>query len=225
MKKRPNLGWLGLSLILLVQLACGVEDVSPEYFCEMKGGTWHKSTEYADAYCESGKPNSETNSENNVEGQAGDIPTEPQINPSIEETEAYASPTPASAQACNATLYVQIAGEVVETTQELYYRECEHELRATNLNPSEGVWIVRHTIAGTHAPAKDCDSCYWYSDLLFPKQMWQKQFRATFFSDGQASFEYVDKVAGVYNRPECLYLLNSPEVEAISVPVEWVCGP
>jgi hypothetical protein len=225
MKKRPNLGWLGLSLILLVQLACGVEDVSPEYFCEMNGGTWHKSTEYADAYCEPGKPDSGTNSESKVEGPAGDVATEAQVNPSIEETEAYASPTPASVQACNATLYVQTTGEIVETTQELYYRECDHELKVINLHPSEGVWVVRHTIAGTHNSTKDSDSGYWYSDLLFPEQMWQKRFRATFFSDGQASFEYVDKVSGIYNRPECLYLLNSPEVEAISVPVEWACGP
>lgn len=224
MKKRSNPGWIGVILILILQLACTIMDTLPDYFCEMNGGTWHPSTQYEDAWCEQAKPTATPKPVN--ESQPGEISTE-SSNDSQEAppTEKYLTPTPASAQECNATLYVQTQVEVVEKIQELYYQDCDYKLTATNIHPSEGVWIVRRTNAGTHSSAKDCDQCYWYSDLLFPQQNWEKVFRATFFSDGQASFEYVDKVAGVFNRPECLYLLTSPEVEAISQTVEWACGP
>ena len=225
MKKRPNPGWLGLVLVLIAGLACSVEDISPEYFCEMRGGTWHKSTEYEDAYCESAKPNPETQPENEIENPAGDVPTEPQGNPPIEETEAYASPTPASAQECDATLYIQTQVEVVKETHETYYRECEYKLTATNIHPSEGVWVVRRTNTSVHSSATNLDDSYWYSDVLMPGHLWEYQFPSNYYTDGQSSRQGVDKVAGVYNRPECLYLLHSPEVEAISVSVEWACGP
>jgi hypothetical protein len=61
--------------------------------------------------------------------------------------------------------------------------------------------------------------------LIFPGQLWEKLFRSNYYTDGQFSREGVDKVAGVFNRPDCLYLLTSTEVEAISQPVEWACGP
>ena len=222
MKNKP---WIGVILILILQLACTIADTLPDYFCEMNGGTWHKATEYEDAWCESAKPNSDGQPENEAENPAGDATQEPQVNPLIEETEAYSSPTPASAQECSATLYIQTQVEIIKNVQELYYRECDHKLSVDNIHPTEGIWIVRRTNASTHVPPKDCDSCSWYSDLLFPGQAWEKQFRAIYYSDGKAGYEYVDKIAGVFNRPECLYLLNSPEVEAISQAVEWVCGP
>ena len=212
---------LALAMLMLAGLACGVQDIDPEYFCVERGGVWHKSTEYADAFCEepTPKPSPQT------QPQTGESETEVPFDLQEAPTEKYASPTPASAQECNATLYVQALAEVVKEVRETYYRECDYKLALTNIHPSEGVWIVRRTNTSTHFPPKDCDSCYWYSDLLFPEQAWEKTFRATFYSDGKASFEYVDKVAGVFNRPECLYLLNSPEVEAISQPVQWACAP
>jgi hypothetical protein len=225
MKKNPNLVWLGLVLVLLAGVACRLEDISPEYFCEMNGGTWHPATMEEDAWCERAKPNSEVQPENEAEKPAGDTPTEPQVNPPIESTETYASPTPASAQECNATLYVQTQVEVIKETKELYYRECDYKLSASSLHPSEGVWVVRRTNTSVHSSATNLDDSYWYSDLLMPGQGWAAQFRSTYYTDGQTSRQGVDKVAGVYNRPECLYLLNSAEVEAISQPVEWACGP
>lgn len=35
---------LGLGLVMLVQLACYEEEFSPEYFCEMRGGTLYNTT-------------------------------------------------------------------------------------------------------------------------------------------------------------------------------------
>lgn len=207
---------IALVLTLLAGLACRVEDISPEYFCEMRGGTWHKSTEYEDAWCAEPTPKPDQTGESST-----GVTTDSQEAP----TEKYLTPTPASAQDCSATLYIQAQVEIIKNAQEPYYRECDYKLSVENIHPTEGIWIVRRTNASTHVPPKDCDSCSWYSDLLFPSQAWEKQFRATYFSDGQAGYEYVDKVAGVFNRPECLYLLTSPEVEAISTPVEWACSP
>jgi hypothetical protein len=213
-----NKAWIGVILLIILQWACTIMDTLPDYFCEMNGGTWHPSTLEEDAWCEPAKPTATP--------KPGEISTQ-SSNDAQEAppTEKYLTPTPASAQACNATLYIQTQVEVIKNAQELYYRECDYKLSASNIHPSEGIWIIRLTNAGTHNPPKDCDSCYWYSDLLFPGQGWEKSFRATYFSDGKASFEYVSKVAGVFNRPECLYLITSPEVEAISQTVEWACAP
>ncbi len=207
---------LAVVMLVLAGLACGVQDISPEYFCEMRGGTWHKSTEYEDAWCEEPAPKPDQTGESST-----GVTTDSQEAP----TEKYLTPTPASAQTCDATRYIQTQVEVTKNLKEPNYWECDYKLTITNIHPSESIWIVRKTNTSTHSSAKDCDKCYRYSDLLFPEQVWEKVFNATFFSDGQASFEYVDQVAGVLNLPECLYLLNSPEVEAISIPVEWVCGP
>lgn len=222
MKKRVNPVWIGVILILILQLACTIADTLPDYFCEMNGGTWHPATMEEDAWCERAKPNPEVKPEaqdtNPTGGEAG-------VNPPTEGTEEYIPPTNASAQDCNATLYIHTEVELIKDSQEPYVRECEYKLTGNNIHSSEGIWIVRRTNVNTHAPPKDCDTCYWYSDLLFPGQAWEKTFRATFFNDGQAGFEYVDRVAGVFNRPACLYLLNSPEIESISTPVEWACSP
>jgi hypothetical protein len=152
-------------------------------------------------------------------------PAEPQLIPLASATGEYLSPTPASAQECNATLYVQALVEIVKTTQEQYYRECEYKLSLTNIHPSEGIWVLRKTNTSVHSSATDLDDSYWYSDLIFPGQFWENQFRSSYSTNGQFSRQGVDKVAGVFNRPECLYLLTSREVEAISQPVEWACGP
>lgn len=223
MKNRLSMG-VGLILILLVQLACGVEDVSPEYFCEMNGGTWHPSTMEEDAWCERAKPTATPKPVN--ENQPGEISTE-SSNDAQEAapTEKYIPPTPASAQECNATIYIQTQVEVIKNAQEPLYRECDYKINANNVHPSEGVWVIRRTNTSVHSSATNLDDSYWYSDLLMPGQGWEAQFRSTYYSDGQTSHQGVDKVAGVFNRPECLYLLNSPEVEAISQNVEWACGP
>ena len=213
---------VALALLLLAGLACRVEDVSPEYFCEMRGGTWHKSTQYEDAWCEEAKPNPNTQTEN----EAGESSTEPASDPQeAQPTEKYLTPTPASAQECNATVYLQTQVEILPIKQEAYYWECDYKLTVKNVYPSEGIWVVRRTNTSVHSSATDSDSVYWYSELVFPAQLWSQEFRSTYFTDGGSSREGVDRVAGVLNRPECLYLLNSPEVEAISVPVEWACGP
>lgn len=207
MKNKLSPGWVGVILAWLVQLACNMGNLPAQYQCEMEGGVWHPPVLEEGAWCEE-NPGSESESSSE---------------PAIES--AAALPTPASAQECNATLYIQTQVEITKNAQEPSYRECDYRLKGSNAHASEGIWIVRRTTTSTHAPPKDCDTCDWYSDLLFPGQEWEKTFRATFYSDGQAGFEYVDKVTGVFNRPECLYLLNSPEVEAISQPVEWACGP
>jgi hypothetical protein len=212
---------LAMALVLLAQLACGVEDVSPEYFCEMKGGKWHKSTPYQDAYCESATPAVESNLEN----EAGEAPTESQVDPPVAATEKYLTPTAASAQECNATVYVQTQIEIIKTVQETYYRECEYKFTAANVHPTDGIWILRRTNTSIHSNAANSENTYWYSDLIFPGQIWEKQFRSSYYTDGQTSREGVDRVAGVFDRPDCLYLLTSEEVEAISQPVEWACGP
>ena len=222
MKKNVKVGWLALILILLAQLACGIEDFSPEYFCEMSGGTWHKSTPESEAWCE--MPNTPAPL---IPSDAESNPSQPDqpVSPLATSTGEYLTPTPASAQECNATLYVQVLVEVVKTTQEQYYRECEYKLSLSNIHPSEGIWVVRKTNVSVHSSATNSDSSYWYSDLIFPGQLWEKLFRSNYYTNGQFSREGVDRVAGVFNRPDCLYLLTSAEVEAISQPVEWACGP
>lgn len=228
MKKKTNPGWIGVILILILQLACTIADTLPDYFCEMNGGTWHPSTQYEDAWCERAKPTAtpEAASQSPPENQPGEISTESSNDAQdASPTEEYVPPTDASPQECNATLYIQTSVEVTNSVQELYYRDCDYKLSAGNIHPSEGIWIVRHTNTFIHSSATNSENSYWYSDLLLPDQAWEKQFRSSYFTDGQSSREGVDKVAGVFNRPECLYLLTSPEVEAISKDVEWACGP
>ncbi|MCK6584231.1 MAG: hypothetical protein L6Q49_14130 [Anaerolineales bacterium] len=222
MNKRNNLVGTGAILILILQLACTIVDVLPDYFCEMNGGTWHPSTIDEDAWCEKAKPNPEATPEAGETTPAGN---EAEENPPAEGTEEYIPPTDAPAQACDATLYVQTSIEIVKEVQEPYYRECHYKLSAGNIHASEGIWVVRRTNVSVHSNQTNSESSYWYSDLLMPNQGWEFTFRSTYFTDGQISREGVDKVAGVYNRPECLYLLTSQEVESISAPVEWACGP
>jgi hypothetical protein len=222
MKKRANPGWIGVILILILQLACTIADTLPDYFCEMNGGTWHPSTMDEDAWCEKAKPNPETPPE---EGETNPAGNEAGENPPTGGTEEYVPPTNAPAEACNATLYIQTSIEIVKDIKEPYYLECDYTLTGSNIHPGEAIWIVRRTNVSVHSSATNSDSSYWYSDPLIPGQGWEKQFRSTYFTDGQSSREGVDKVAGVFNRTECLYLLTSTEVESISVPVEWACGP
>lgn len=223
MKKNWKIGCIALILVTLVQLACSIEDVSPEYFCEMKGGTWHPSTLYEDAWCEKPKKPAPPPAQPEVESN----PPQPNQPGSILATATgeYLTPTPASAQECNATIYIQVHVEIVKTTQEQYYRECAYKLSLTNIHPSEGIWVVRKTNTSVHSSATDLDDSYWYSDLISSGQLWEYQFRSSYYTNGQTSREGVDRVAGVFNRPDCLYLLTSAEVEAISQPVEWACGP
>ena len=228
MKYKPTSGLIGVILILTLQWACTIVDTLPDYFCEMNGGTWHPSTQYENAWCEQAKPKEPQNpvSEGQPENQPGESLTEPPIDSQeVPPTEKYLLPTPASAQECNATLYIQTSVEVVEEVKETYYRECDYKLTAINSHPSEGVWVVRRTNTSVYSSATNSDDSYWYSDLLMPGQGWEVQFRSTYYTNGQTSRQGVDKVAGVFNHPECLYLLNSPEVEAISQPVQWACAP
>ncbi|MBI5354504.1 MAG: hypothetical protein HZB50_17830 [Chloroflexi bacterium] len=217
---KKNVWRLALLLVLLVQLACEVEDVSPEYFCEAKGGKWHPSTIYESAYCESATPTPKPQTEN----QAGEMPIEPEGAQPV-ATEKYLTPTPASAQECNATIYIQTQIEIVKTVQETYYRDCDYKLSASNIHPTDGIWVVRRTNTSVHSAATNLDDSYWYSELIFPGQVWEQQFHSSYSTNGQFSRQGVDRVAGVFDRPECYYLLSSAEVEAISQPVEWMCGP
>lgn len=222
MKKSWKMACLGLILLWLFQLACSIEEFSPEYFCEMKGGTWHRSTPESDAWCEMPQnPAPPVPQDAETNPPQSDQP----VSPFVTATGEYLTPTPASAQECNATLYVQVLIEVTKQTQEQYYRECEYKLSLTNIHPSEGIWVVRKTNTSVHSSATNSDDSYWYSDLIFPGQLWEKLFRSDYYTNGQFSREGVDRVAGVFNRPDCLYLLTSAEVEAISQPVEWACGP
>lgn len=228
MKKRLNPVGMGVILILMLQLACTIMDTLPDYFCEMNGGTWHPSTQYEDAWCERAKPTKtpQPGNEGQPENQPGEISTEPSIDSQdAPPTEKYLTPTPASAQECDATLYIQNRVEVVEEVKETYYRECDYKLTAVNNHPSEGIWVVRRTNTSVHSSATNMDDSYWYSDLLMPGQAWEGQFSSNYYTNGQSNRQGVDKVAGVFNHPECLYLLTSPEVESISIPVEWACGP
>jgi hypothetical protein len=224
--------WLALGLVVLVQAACSVVDVLPDVFCEMQGGKWHERTEYSDAWCEEKKPSapSKTPAASPPEtpnNPSRDMPTtsSPSSSPLELPTGEYLTPTPGSTQGCDATLYIQSGLEVVKNVQEAHYRDCDYKLSLTNVHPSAGIWVVWRKNTSVHSSATNLDDRYWYSDLLAPDQLWEKTFRSSYFTDGQTSREAVDRVAGVYNRPECLYLLTSAEVEAISQPVEEACGP
>ena len=223
MIKNWKIGWFALILVLLVQLACKVVKYSPETLCKMKGGIWHEEVPKDNSWCEMPKKPAPPPIQPEVEFIPP--PQNQPVSPHATSTGEYLTPTPASAQECNATLYVQILVEVVKTTQEQYYRECEYKLSLTNIHPSEGIWVVRKTNVSVHSSATNSDSSYWYSDLIFPGQLWEKLFRSNYYTNGQFSREGVDRIAGVFNRPDCLYLLTSAEVEAISQPVEWACGP
>lgn len=220
MKKRSNSGWIGVILILLVQLACNMGNLPAQYQCEMEGGIWHSPVLEEQGWCEEQPLN-----ENEAQNPAGDEPHAPQENPPPEETEEYIPPPDAPPQECNATLYIQAQVEIIKNTQETSYRECDYKLSAINIHASEEIWIVRRTNTSIHSSATNSDDSYWYADLLMPGQSWEAQFRSTYYTDGQTSREGVDKIVGVINRPECLYLLTSPEVEAISTAVEWACAP
>lgn len=219
MKHKPNPGWIGVILAWFVQLACNLGNLPAQYQCEMEGGIWHPPILEEQGWCEE-KPASEG------ENSTGEVSTETPLDSTGEfPTEKYLTPTPASAQECDAALYIQTQVEIIENRQELYYRECDYKLTADSIHPSEGVWFVRRTNTSVHSSATNSDDSYWYSDLLMPGQGWEAQFHSTYYTDGQSSRQGVDKITGVFNRPECLYLLNSPEVEAISIPVEWACSP
>jgi len=226
MNKNMRMGSLALILVLLVQLACNIDEVAPGVFCEMKGGKFIKGEYSFDDVCV--MPGTATPTVQ-MEDTAGEMPnelsTETPPSPLAEPTGKYLTPTPASAQVCNATVYIQTEIEIVKTTQEQYYRECEYKLSAANLHPSDGIWVLRRTNTSIHSSATDVDDSYWYSDLIFPGQLWEGQFRSSYYTNGQTSRQGVDRVAGVFDRLDCLYLLTSDEVEAISQPVEWACGP
>lgn len=221
MKKKWKPVCLALILIMLVQLACTIEDVAPDYFCEMRGGIWHGSTPYEDGWCEMPKkPAPIPQSDGGSEGQ----PLAPQLQPDATASEGGATPIPAPIQECNATGYIHPLIEIVKNTQEKYYRECHYKLNLFNVH-SEGIWILRHTNVSVHSSVTNTDDSYWYSDLKFPGQSWEYVFRSSYYTDGQTSREGVDLIAGVYNRPECLWILTSEEVEVISQSIEWACGP
>ncbi len=221
-----KIGGLALLIPILLQLACvSITEVAPDIFCEMKGGKFIKGDISSDDRCV--MPPKVPPAPRIDQGQAAQ-PTEPpaaSASPLIEPTGPYLPPTPASAQECNATLYLQSNIEITKTTQEPYYRECEYRLNVVNIHPADGIWVVRRTNTSIHSSALNTDESYWYSDLIFPGQLWEKQFRSTYYTDGQTSHEGVDRIAGVFDRPGCLYLLSSNAVEAISQPVDWACGP
>lgn len=227
MKNKPGTMWIGVILICLVQLACSIGNLPAQFLCEMEGGKWERPDLDKPGWCvEKAAPAPGPVNENEPENGVGERSTEPPIDPQgMQPTEKYLTPTPASAQECNATLYVQVLIEVTKQTQEQYYRECEYKLSATNVHPSQGIWILRRTNTSVHSSATDLDDSYWYSDLIFPGQFWEQLFRSNYYTNGQFSREGVDRVAGVFDRPDCLYLLYTAEVEAISQPVEWACGP
>jgi hypothetical protein len=223
MKKNWKMGWFALILVFLVQLACAsFTEIAPETFCEMRGGKFIKGEISFDDVCV--MPRTATPA-SQMENKTEVAPSNPPVSPLASATGEYLTPTPASAQDCNATAYIQTQIEIVKTTQEQYYRECEYKLVVTNAHPSDGIWALRHTNTSVHSPALDSENSYWYSDLIVPGQLWEKQFRSSYYTDGQFSREGVDMVAGVFNLPDCLYLLKSADVELISQPVEWACGP
>lgn len=225
MKKNWKMACLGLILIWLVQSACYVGQVFPKQICELNGGIWHEEIPKDDSWCEMPKKPAPNAPSTQPEVESNPPQPNQPVSPLATATGEYLTPTPASAQECNATLYVQVLVEVITTKQEQYYRECEYKLSLTNIHPSEGIWVVRKTNVSVHSSATDLDDSYWYSDLIFPGQLWEKLFRSNYYTNGQFSREGVDRVAGVFNRLDCLYLLTSAEVEAISQPVEWACGP
>ena len=44
-------------------------------------------------------------------------------------------------------------------------------------------------------------------------QFWEGLFRSNYYTNGQYSRQDVDRVAGVFDRPDCIYLLSSAEVK------------
>lgn len=228
MNRNPY-GWrLALVLAILVQLACETDTLVSgigKIDCEARGGTWRQevgSNGQVEEWCE--RSSTQVSPVDPGEPAEG-LPGETQVLPFDMPTGEYLTPTPASAQDCDASSYIQIQSEVVSTTQEQYYRECEYKLSVTNTHPSDGLWVVRRMNTSVHSPALDSDNSYWYSDAIFPGQAWEDQFLSTYFTDGQFSREWVDMLAVVYDRPDCLYLLRSQNAEVIGRPVEWACGP
>ena len=238
MQKNWKTGCLVLILVLLSQLACVVTDLAPEpiqlispsLYCMLTGGKWYDDPLGSGGGCiypEKPVPQTEADPDGQstqVEGGPEGQPPVPQVQPIATEGGGGATPVPASVQECNATGYIHTLIEIVKNVQEQYYRECHYKLTLFNVH-SEGIWIVRNTNVNVHSVTTDSDSSYWYSDLVFPGQSWEYVFRSSYFSDGQTSREGVDRIAGVYNRPDCIYLLTSDEIEFISTPIEWACGP
>ena len=220
MRHGLKMGCLALSLALLAQLACEkFTEIDPETFCEMQGGQFIRGEFASDSVCF--LPFTATP----VPRESPNVPRSSPEVPSESPTGEYLTPTPAPVQECNATLYLQLQSEIVRTTDEQYLRECDYRLAASNIHPSAGIWVVRRTNISIHSTALDTEERDWYSDLLFPGQSWEQQFHSSFYTDGQTSLHGVDRVAGVFDRPECIYLLTSPVVESISQPVECMCAP
>ena len=147
------------------------------------------------------------------------------VSPLATATGEYPRPLLPSAQECNATLYVQVLIEVVKTKQEQSYRECEYKLSLTNIHPSQGVWVARETNTSVHSSATNSDDSYWYSDLISPVNYGNINFAPPITQTDNSAARAWTEFAAVSNRPDCIYLLTSAEVEAISQPVEWACGP
>lgn len=209
------------------QLACGTLYMSiSRAECEAKGGIWRQVVVVQGGEVEE---MCEMPTDTILPEDGGNIFDEPPTKtppPLVAgPTGAYLSPTPALARDCNAAAYLQVKVEVVKTSQETYYRECEYRLRISNLHPDKLIWVVRRTNTSIYSSALNSDSTYWYSDLVTPGGFWEKQFRSSYYTNGQFSSEGVDRIAGVHNRPDCTYLLTSEEVMTISLPVEWACGP
>lgn len=219
--------FLVLIPVLPSLLACLVTDIaaepvrqlSPTLHCMLTGGNWHEDPLGNGGTCiYPDKPVPQPGGESVVQPSA-----EP-VQPVGTAGGGGATPIPASSEECNATAYIHPAIEIVRDVKELYYRECHYKLTLFNVH-SEGIWILRKTNVSVHSSATNSDSTYWYSDLVFPGQAWEYVFRSSYYTDGGTSREGVDRIAGIYNRPDCLYLLTSDEIETISVPVEWACGP
>lgn len=221
---------LALVVLWIVQAACLAVDLAPEpiqalspsLFCLLKGGSWYDDPLGSGGYCvypDESAPNPQPGGES--EGQQ----PAPQVQPDATASGGGATPIPASPESCNATAYIHPQIEIVKDVKEQYYRECHYKLTLFNVH-SEGIWILRRTNVSVHSSATNTDDTYWYSDLLFPGQSWEYVFRSNYFTDGQTSRDGVDRIAGVYNLPACLYLLTSDEqLETISLPIEWACGP
>lgn len=209
MKTCTRKGMYALLLALLIQMACGIGDVSPKSICEMNGGRWHPSIAGEDAWCET-------------------LPKTPFENPTLPalpQSNNTPTPPPIAPQTCNAIMYVRAEVEVTENNEESSLRECKYKLTVTHTYKDDDLWVLHHCAIDILKPNSHLQDAYWFSDRVYYLETWEQVFTSTYFADGQYSRKGVDRIAAVFNRPECLYLLTSPEVESISIPVKWECAP
>jgi hypothetical protein len=189
--------------LALSMLACTVYDifgVLGEDGCEMIGGTWRYGSTFED-YC--GPPSEDSRPSD--EAQDGDG-------------------APPAQEACNATEYLLVTSEIQQNeTFPSGTRHCNYYLYITNAHPDTPVWlfIYQHYEEGRWEMSDE-----WKSSIRLTPGMEEDWYCYVAIPEGDAphGVSVAKRIAGIFDRPECGYLMEDDEYrEEISVPVESRC--